>query len=415
MKRLELYVSNGNRLVLGVFDPADSEYEKYTLKGEEAYKYLRKLEREKILDIIKEPKYNEMSLVYKNYIVNLNEYETLLNRRGLKIIIDDIKEYVQKENLEKIKGKKVKRKNKHAGKRIAATGLALFVLGTCALGLARRKNSNDNVSSTIVEEQITNEDEISKLNLKVVFEENLDVESDETLDYELEDDYDEPIISEKENLVTVSVDYADRSDTVKATTTQNNYGSLINKYAEMYGVDPALALAVATQERGVHSSITDAGGATGLMQIQNAVWLGQKVSAYNFQTGQTESFIVTIDQLQNLESNIKIGCMILQNSFQYMKYNTLAAVQCYNMGYGNMMKILKQYASDNNMTVDQVLSDIEDDGWLRYRYLVTQGDQEYIEHVLSWMGEEVTVKNVRVDGTLTTMNINNNFNSKKVY
>lgn len=35
----------------------------------------------------------------------------------------------------------------------------------------------------------------------------------------------------------------------------------------MYGVDPALVLAVATQERGIHSSVTDTGGATGLMQI----------------------------------------------------------------------------------------------------------------------------------------------------
>lgn len=122
-----------------------------------------------------------------------------------------------------------------------------------------------------------------------------------------------------------------------------------------------------------------------------------------------------MDKLQNVESNIRIGCMILQNSFQYMKYNALASIQCYNMGYGNMMKILKQYALDSNTTIDEVLSNIEDDGWLKYRELITQGDQQYVEHVLSWMGENINIKNVKTDGTLVSININNNYDSKKVY
>jgi serine/threonine protein kinase len=70
-----------------------------------------------------------------------------------------------------------------------------------------------------------------------------------------------------------------------------------------------------------------------------------------------------------------LGCMIFQNCMGYMKYNTIAAIQCYNMGYGNMMKILSAYATDNNKTIDEVLLDTTDLGWLQYRHLIKQGDQ----------------------------------------
>ena len=392
MKRLELYVSNDGRLTLSVFESENAEYEKYVLRGSDAYKYIKKLENKKIINVIEDPKDIDETLIYKDYIVHLNEYEQLLNRRGLKIIIDGIKQYIENEKLKKIRGKKVKRNNKYSGKRIDAAGLTFLVLGTCALGIFKYKlnnTSNTNVIAFQKEEQ--------KLQKELALSEEAYVEVDH------------------DNVTTVTVAYEDRSNTTKAYKTQENYGYLINKYATMYGIDPALALAVATQERGTHSTVMDLGGATGLMQIQNSVWVGQPVTAYNFQTKQKESFVVTEDKLQNLEYNIKIGCMILQNSFQYMKYNTLAAIQCYNMGYGNMMKILRACALDNNKTVDQILSDIKDNDWLDYRTLVTQGDQQYIEHVISWMGEDVDIKNIKVDGTLVHMNVNNNLETKKIY
>lgn len=410
MQRLELYVSDTNRLAIGVFEPVDSEYEKYTLKGQEAYRYLRKIHKGKVLDVVKEPKYNEMTLIYKNYILNLNEYEKLLNRKGLKEIIDEIKDYYEKLKLKKVRGKKVKRKNKYTGRRIAASGLAVLVIGTCAMFVSKNKSNWNDIS------------------VDISLSENFDDEIDQNVDEEIlvteipnvsqniiNKQEEQISISPIEKITSVTVNYNDRSNTTKANATASNYGYLINKYATMYGIDTALALAVATQERGVHSSVMDAGGATGLMQIQNSVWLGESVKAYNFTTRQVETFVVTKDKIQDLEYNIKIGCMILQNSFQYMKHNILASIQCYNMGYGNMMKILGRYASDNNKTIDQVLSNIDDINWLDYRKLVTQGDQEYIEHVLSWIGEDIDIKNVKIDGELVHLNINNNLESKKVY
>lgn len=411
MKRLELYISNDGKLVLSVFDPVDSEYEKYILRGAEVYRYIRKLENQKIIDIEEDPNDINATLIYKNYVLNLNEYEKILNRRGLNPIIDGLKKYIEREKLKRIKGKKVTRKKKFNGKVMVATSLTVIILGTCASKLIKPNNLNDyqdnNTSitqSTYIDEENYNDEEIIHIELNQSDEKT---EDDHVLDNIIEKDDD--------GITSITVNYDDRSSTAKANKTQEYYGDLISKYATMYGIDPSLALAIATQERGVHSSVMDTGGATGLMQIQNSVWIGQKVQAYNFNTKQVESFIVTEDKLKDLEYNIKIGCMILQNSFEYMKYNTLAAIQCYNMGYGNMLKIIKEYGTDTNKTVDEILSNIEDDEWLSYRELITQGDQKYIEHVVSWMGEDVNIKNVKKDGTLVSVNINSNFNSKKVY
>lgn len=366
MQRLEIYLSDTNRLVIGVFDPVDSEYEKYTLRGQEAYRYLRKLAKSKILDIAEEPKYNEMTLVYKNYIVNLNEYETLLNRKIMAPIIDEIKDYIQKQKLNKVKGKKVKRKNKYTGKRIAAATLTILIVSTCAMGLAKAKKTDIETPNNVGYEQLYEEEYDEKIVEEQSTENNENLKLDSVVEKEK--------TTVEDNVTKVSINYDDRSNTTKAYVTQSYYGNMITKYARMYGIDPALAIAVATQERGIHSSVKDEGGATGLMQIQNSVWIGQNLSAYNFETQKNESRTITLSDVQNVETNIKIGCMILQNNFQYMKYNTLAAIQSYNMGYGNMMKILNRYALDTNRTVDEILSATNDNGWLDYRKIITCGD-----------------------------------------
>ena len=94
-----------------------------------------------------------------------------------------------------------------------------------------------------------------------------------------------------------------------------------------------------------------------------------------------------------------------------MNYNIVAAIQCYNMGYGNMQTILKTYAVDTNRTVDQILNDKNDTGWLDYRYLVTQGDQEYVEHVLSWIGDDLDISVLKDNKEPVCLNIQSN--SKK--
>lgn len=318
-------------------------------------------------------------------------------------MINEINDFYNSKQVEKQKNKKVVRRNKHASKKIIAGGLSLVILGSCVYGFFSKENRVNAIDNYTYNNSV-----VSKV------ENFVNSIVDEFNDKENNNDIINLSQKNKE-LDSVSIEYEDRSDTEKAYITKSYYSSLINKYADMYGIDPVLVTAVATQESGVHSSITSPGGATGLMQIQNSVWLGENVSAYNFETNSMETFTVTLDKIQDLEYNIKIGCMILQNAFQYMNYNTLAAIQCYNMGYGNMMDILNHYADDTNQGVDQILKNPEDIGWLSYRSYIDEGDQKYVEHVLSWIGEDFDLKNVKVDGSLVDINIDNNLNSKKMY
>lgn len=68
-------------------------------------------------------------------------------------------------------------------------------------------------------------------------------------------------------------------------------------------------MAIATQEKGIHSTEIDPGGGVGLMQMQYAVWVNQDVKAYNFDTSSWETFHVTDSNIRELDTNIKIACM----------------------------------------------------------------------------------------------------------
>lgn len=211
------------------------------------------------------------------------------------------------------------------------------------------------------------------------------------------------------------IEYEDRSNSEKANITKEYYNNLINKYSEIYGLDVNLVRAIATQERGVHSGVKDPGGATGLMQIQNSVWANENLSAYNFLDKKTETITVNETSLSSVDYNIKVGCMILQTVLKYMKYNTLAAVQCYNMGYGNLGKILAAYSHECGKSVEQILNDFTDTNWLDYRCLIKEGDQKYIENVFSWLGDDIELVNKRNDGSEVCFNISSLKQGKSIH
>ena len=173
-------------------------------------------------------------------------------------------------------------------------------------------------------------------------------------------------------------------------------------------------IAIATQERGIHSEKKDSGGATGLMQIQNRIWRDKSLTAYNFETNSYETIVVDEDSLGDVFYNIKVGCMYFQNCMDYMNNNVLAAIQCYNMGYGSMMKILKEYSMDSGKTVNEVLGDISDCGWLEYRDMIKYGDQAYLENVLSWIGSDFNIDKFNLNGEIVNLNISNESEIKSV-
>lgn len=165
------------------------------------------------------------------------------------------------------------------------------------------------------------------------------------------------------------------------------YAEYFQKYGEMYGIDPLLLAAKGAQERGgVHSTVKDPGGALGVMQIQVNSHVNHSKTAFNYKTGKNDTIMVTMSAIQNLETNIQIGAMIMQNSIADQKYNPLLGLQSYNYGSGGMNKVIRAYANDKGITMDAVRANVKDNGWMPYRMKVHgtgYGDVQYIEHVLS--------------------------------
>lgn len=128
------------------------------------------------------------------------------------------------------------------------------------------------------------------------------------------------------------------------------YFPIVQKYAQMYGVDPYLVLAQIAQESGGVADIED-----GLMQITGDGY--RSVSALNVQTGQKDTFAVHNEaDRRNPEIAIRWGIMYFANLTSRMDGDPLKAIQAYNFGEGGVLWIKKNYPEAWNSTA-----------WLNYR------------------------------------------------
>lgn len=362
------------------------------LKGQYSYDSIKELSYLKILDINERKK--DLIVEYDDCVLKINDYNKVFFRRGTADLRNSIIKYFENQQLKKIKHKKVKRKNKHKNKKIVMIGIGLLMGGIFAISNVDSKNINNNNPSITVEAN-RNENKLENQANELI-NKSQDINTNEKTKITL-----------KDSEMTIHIDYTDRSNATKPDIVRSNYSQLITKYSKMYGLDSELVTAIAAQESltGIHTTHMDPGGATGLMQIQNSVWLGNSISAYNFELGKNETVNITLEKIQDAELNIKIGCMILQDAMKDMNYNTLAALQCYNMGYGNMNKILTACSIDTNRSIDEILNDVENTEWMNYRNIIKVGDSEYVEHVLSWIGNDLNIRNIKKDGTLVSLNI----------
>ena len=423
MKQVKIYVDSNDRLTLQQFN-SDATKRELILTDEDVYFYLDKISSDKIANV--EFTENDKGITGVNVLTN-NRHITLHNLRKLEKheellapLSDKIERKLENDKIRSLKTKrttkpKVTRENKHSNKHIKLAG-ALLLIGTVIAGAVNQHllmpisdiSSLPDDKPALVDDNSLNE--TTKNNI------SNDKEQYTHIDYSFQDGVvtipsptEAPPEVERNELPTVEFDYEDRSNTEKARFVVEEYGDLLTKYANRYGVDPNLMIAIATQERGIHSSEMDTGGATGLMQIQNAVWLGDEISAHNFETGKKDKFTVTEDMIKNLETNIQLGCMYFQNCLDYMNYNIPAAIQCYNMGYGNMDKILCAYAEEQGITKTAVLTDATDTGWMNHRYLSAGGDDLYFEHVSSWLNDNsISVLNRKDGNNEISINITNN-------
>ena len=176
----------------------------------------------------------------------------------------------------------------------------------------------------------------------------------------------------------------DRTDTDKFEKTKRDYYNIIERISNEYGIDPQIMLAIATQESGKHLINNNESPALGLMQLEKKVWLNNEIEAYNYVTKTKEKIYITEEKMLDLETNIRIACMYFQQCLKNSNYNIPFAIQMYNFGYGNMEEVLKAYLNNNNATIINDIDYIEWD-WSDYRYVVNEGDLEYLEKVISYL------------------------------
>lgn len=173
------------------------------------------------------------------------------------------------------------------------------------------------------------------------------------------------------------------------------------EYAEMYGIDPWLLLALAYQESNLCHESNLPGGShynghgVGLTQ-QESPNEEKFVTAYNYQTKSYDTIGVNMENACNLKTNIQICTMKLQCYLLDRNNNVFLALQTYNYGTPMVNRALKLYANETGKTIEQITNDKSDTGWLKYiedihnfpqRYGLAYknyGDDKYIEHVLRY-------------------------------
>ena len=358
MKSIQI-ILKGDDIYINEYLSLNSKSIVKTLKNKEVYDYLNYNTRYTIRNIYE----NESSIQveYDDFVVSFDE--KIFSNFYSEPLMNQINRHNNKKNASKNKEKKVTRKNQHQGRKVIAIGLALSILIGLAAHLKKKNTQATDITTTISYEEDTEENKLLVNN--------------------------PPQIQEEDYLHICYPEFT--PDNTKLDYVKKNYSKLIEEYSDMYGIDANIMIAIAAQERGIHSSTRDPGGATGLMQIQNSVWVGKNLKVFNYKIGDYEEIVVTEEMLSDLENNIKIGCMIFADTLYMVKGNVLLAIQCYNMGYGNMMIVIDKYSINSGKDVLDIMANPRDIGWLKYREIIKFGDQHYLERILAYMGTIVNI------------------------
>ena len=293
---------------------------------------------------------------------------------------------------------KLNKKENALGKKLVAVALTGLLLATPMI--ITSANTKDQVEEPITyqQEQVL---ENSFLNLsEAVYQMNYD--SPEMFSHEHE-------IMETTQEDQFHFSYEDRTSEENVSNAKR-YEDLFEKYANRYGLDKDLLIALAAQESsGNHYENIDNGPAEGIMQIEKSVHIGSTVSAYNFETGEIDQITVTEENLKDLETNIQIGSMILRDCIENNNYNIPLSLQTYNFGYGNMDKVLAICSETENVDRNEITSDPTNNSWLQYRSNLTIGDPEYVEHVFSFLENNTELTVQKRNGDLVTISIANDY------
>lgn len=366
-------------------------------------KIVRKLAKGKELEILKDvieknklgywPRYgnatfnNRVDIIISLYEIRRDKMlkkNTNKNATTKKFNDKDIEKLATNKK-KKLTGKKVNRKK---SKVIVPQKVAIAVVMGAIIGVGGVKLSNNNENkrrepTDISYKEVKNSDDVDVITYDDgdMYDYKEEVENDTNSNY-LEFDY-----------------YSDSDKKISNNDIENTlrYKDIFDKYGHDFGIDSNLLIALATNESsGIHDIDYDEPD-IGIMQIEWSVWLNKKVKAYNYEKNEFDSLIITNDVIESLEGNIKAGTMILQeninktvrygyddkliNASDILPYS----LQRYNMGVGNMQKLLRMGGN-----------------WKDNRNEITAGDSKYFEHVLAYLklldnGEDIKINSFDED------------------
>ena len=181
---------------------------------------------------------------------------------------------------------------------------------------------------------------------------------------------------------------------------RNNYGKIIDKYSNKWGISPTLVTAIMSQESG--------GRYTNLMNIIFASWEDQIIKIYNHEDNCYTKLVLTNnsnnynediicinpEELMNKNTNISFGSAILAYSLNYFNYNIPLAITAYNCGTGGVNNILKTTSYVTGIDVDTLINDPSNNEFLNYTYVIdlkyggSGGDIDYLKHVLRYVEDK---------------------------
>lgn len=337
--------------------------------------------------------------VYNFIDVDVDEMDSLIDR---------MKEMKEEE--------KLSRKNKFKKKVIKTSAFMLAMLTAYSVG-----KYSDSIDLKKRSEEVTEFFEllptsVPKYNGEIEINKNLPEPTiaPETITPQIEEIISEKIVPPEPTIApitydsTIKLSIEDKTESETYYKAYAYYFDAVKKEADRYGIDPLLAIAIASQERGEHSTEIDPGGGAGLFQIQmkgGFNWENSYITAYNFETNSYETTLITTksedpsENVTDIFRNIKIACMIIQDSLVRYNYDIPKAITAYNYGPNFLNSVLSACSNDTGIPLSE-LNDPNNLSWLDYRGVIAGGDATYLENVFRYVPDNTSLTFKKTDGTV---------------
>lgn len=376
------------------------------------------------------------------YIFDLDKFFELGYLDSLKNYSEKIKQAI--ENSSDNKNKKVKKSKIDKVSISVGSSILFIILLTATIKVFDSKtndsNNENSIESTFDQDETNNytepetETQIEEVSSSTgeyefsntVFD-STDFVSKDFIDTKLENNKvelpEEKITVAEDEPSVAYFDFEENRYSYTGNYTYERYHDLIKKCSDRLGVSDNLVMAILTQE--------SAGKVfENLMQIEDE-WIKRPLDCYDFENNKMyklvlingedsyedgDTIYISKNRLNEPEINITFAILILRQSIKEMHYNIPAGIQGYNYGYPKMEIILKAAASDQGITMDELLEDNTNISFMNYTYLITEsddpeirgGDPDYLKNIIQYVEnaeDGVWIKIVDEEGNINKIEV----------